>query len=79
MISSRVASLQERYLATRPTKHFLENPEKVFSRGQLLDAVWHHNENIEVRTVDVHIRRLRQALAVSTGPELVRTVSAEGY
>jgi two-component system phosphate regulon response regulator PhoB len=57
VISSRVASLQEHYLATRPTKHFLENPEKVFSRGQLLDAVWHHNENIEVRTVDVHIRR----------------------
>jgi two-component system phosphate regulon response regulator PhoB len=63
----------------RLLKHFLKNPEKVFSREQLLDAVWRHNENIEVRTVDVHIRRLRQALALNSGPDLLRTVRAEGY
>jgi two-component system phosphate regulon response regulator PhoB len=61
----------------RLLRHFLENPEKVFSRQQLLDAVWPHNEDVELRTVDVHIRRLRQALG--EGPDLVRTVRSEGY
>ena len=61
----------------RLLRHFLENPEKVFSRQQLLDAVWPHNEDVELRTVDVHIRRLRQALG--QGPDLVRTVRSEGY
>jgi len=63
----------------RLLKHFLESPEKVFSRQQLLDAVWTHNVDIEDRTVDVHIRRLRQALTLNSGPDLVRTVRAEGY
>ncbi|QIL01372.1 phosphate regulon transcriptional regulatory protein PhoB [Sphingomonas sinipercae] len=61
----------------RLLRNFLENPEKVFSRQQLLDAVWPHNEDVELRTVDVHIRRLRQALG--DGPNLVRTVRSEGY
>lgn len=57
----------------------LQNPEKVFSRQQLLDRVWNHNEDIEMRTVDVHIRRLRHALASGSTGELIRTVRAEGY
>jgi two-component system phosphate regulon response regulator PhoB len=57
--------------------HFLRNPERVFSRQQLLDAVWGHNEDVELRTVDVLIRRLRMALG--QGPDLVRTVRSEGY
>lgn len=61
----------------RLLRHFLTNPQRVFSRQQLLDAVWPHNEDIELRTVDVHMRRLRMALA--PGPELFRTVRSEGY
>jgi two-component system phosphate regulon response regulator PhoB len=49
----------------------------VFSRQQLLNAVWTHNEDVELRTVDVLIRRLR--LALGEGPDLLRTVRSEGY
>lgn len=63
----------------RLLRHFLQNPEKVFSRQQLLDRVWPHNEEIEMRTVDVHIRRLRHALGNGGAGELIRTVRAEGY
>jgi two-component system, OmpR family, phosphate regulon response regulator PhoB len=71
-------------LALGPTeyrllRHFLQNPEKVYSRQQLLELVWPHNEDIELRTVDVHIRRLRQALEKSGGKNLIRTVRSEGY
>jgi two-component system phosphate regulon response regulator PhoB len=61
----------------RLLRHFLRNPERVFSRQQLLDAVWGHNEDVELRTVDVLIRRLR--IALGEGPDLVRTVRSEGY
>lgn len=63
----------------RLLRHFLQNPEKVFSRQQLLELVWPHNEEIELRTVDVHIRRLRQALERPGSPDLIRTVRSEGY
>jgi two-component system, OmpR family, phosphate regulon response regulator PhoB len=61
----------------RLLRHLLENPEKVFSRQQLLDVAWQHNEDVELRTVDVLIRRLRVALG--NEPDLVRTVRSEGY
>jgi two-component system phosphate regulon response regulator PhoB len=61
----------------RLLQHFLRNPERVFSRQQLLNAVWTHNEDVELRTVDVLIRRLR--LALGEGPDLLRTVRSEGY
>lgn len=63
----------------RLLRHFLQHPEKVFSRQQLLELVWPHNEDIELRTVDVHIRRLRQAIERSGGGDLIRTVRSEGY
>lgn len=63
----------------RLLRYFLQKPEKVFSRQQLIDGVWPHNEEIEMRTVDVHIRRLRQALEAAGAGELVRTVRSEGY
>jgi two-component system, OmpR family, phosphate regulon response regulator PhoB len=63
----------------RLLRHFLQNPEKLFSRQQLLEIVWPHNEDIELRTVDVHIRRLRQALDCAGGPDVIRTVRSEGY
>ena len=64
----------------RLLRHFLENPGRVFSRAQLLDRVWGSELDIELRTVDATIRRLRRAL--NTGPDdadLLRTVRAEGY
>ena len=60
----------------RLLRHFMENAERVFSRQQLLEAVWPHSEEIELRTVDVHVRRLRQALGE---PDIIRTVRAAGY
>ena len=60
----------------RLLRHFLENPGRVFSREQLLEAVWQHSEDIELRTVDVHIRRLRLALGE---PDIIRTVRSAGY
>ncbi len=63
----------------RLLRHFLQNPGRVFSREQLLDRVWGHDAELEIRTVDVHIRRLRQALNGKGGSELLRTVRSVGY
>ena len=63
----------------RLLKHFLEHPGWVFSRERLLDAVWGHDADIEARTVDVHIRRLRKAINVNGLPDIVRTVRSAGY
>lgn len=63
----------------RLLRHFLQSPGRVFSREQLLDRVWGHEAEIEMRTVDVHIRRLRQALNQSGGRDLLRTVRSVGY
>ena len=73
-----------RSIALGPTefrllRHFLENPARVFSRERLLDAVWGRDREIEPRTVDVHIRRLRQAINLEGRPELIRTVRSAGY
>jgi two-component system phosphate regulon response regulator PhoB len=57
----------------------LERPGRVFSREQLLDAVWGRESEIEPRTVDVHIRRLRKALNEDSRRDLIRTVRAAGY
>ena len=63
----------------RLLRHFLQHPRRVFSREQLLDQVWSQDAEIELRTVDVHIRRLRKALnEVGTG-DLLRTVRSVGY
>ena len=63
----------------RLLKYFMENPRRVFSRGQLLDAVWGHESDISERTVDVHIRRLRMAIAVEGADDPVRTFRSAGY
>jgi two-component system phosphate regulon response regulator PhoB len=63
----------------RLLRHFLEHPGRVFSRERLLDAVWAHDADIEARTVDVHVRRLRQALNEGGARDLIRTVRAAGY
>ncbi|MGK2285185.1 phosphate regulon transcriptional regulator PhoB [Pedomonas sp. V897] len=63
----------------RLLRHFMEHPRRVFSREQLLDAVWGHDVEVELRTVDVHIRRLRKALNVDDLPDVIRTVRSAGY
>ncbi|TPE62172.1 phosphate regulon transcriptional regulatory protein PhoB [Sandaracinobacter neustonicus] len=63
----------------RLLRHFLEHPGRVFSREQLLDAVWGRDVYVEQRTVDVHIRRLRKAINGDGLPDLVRTVRSAGY
>jgi two-component system phosphate regulon response regulator PhoB len=63
----------------RLLRHFMEHPGRVFSRERLLDAVWGHHPDIDARTVDVHIRRLRKALNEGGCPDLLRTVRSAGY
>ena len=63
----------------RLLRHLMEHPGRVYSREQLLDAVWGHNVYVESRTVDVHIRRLRKALNAGGGADLIRTVRSAGY
>lgn len=58
---------------------FMRHPERVYSRNQVLDQVWGGNVYIEERTVDVHIRRLRKALAQYGYDNLVQTVRGVGY
>ncbi len=63
----------------RLLRHFMEYPARVFSRGQLLDSVWGQDSDIELRTVDVHIRRLRKAINVPGTSDIIRTVRSAGY
>jgi two-component system, OmpR family, phosphate regulon response regulator PhoB len=63
----------------RLLRHFLHHPRRVFSREQLLDQVWSQDAEIELRTVDVHIRRLRKALNEAGTGDLLRTVRSVGY
>ncbi|HCV01685.1 MAG TPA: phosphate regulon transcriptional regulatory protein PhoB, partial [Pseudoalteromonas sp.] len=58
---------------------FMTHPERVYSREQLLDHVWGTNVYVEDRTVDVHIRRLRKAIAPLGHDRLVQTVRGAGY
>lgn len=63
----------------RLLQFFMSHPERVFSRGQLLDQVWGNDVYIEERTVDVHIRRLRKILEPFGCAEFVQTVRGSGY
>ncbi|HGJ5873217.1 MAG TPA: phosphate regulon transcriptional regulator PhoB [Arsenophonus apicola] len=58
---------------------FMTHPERVYNREQLLNYVWGVNVYIEDRTVDVHIRRLRKALAVAGHEKMIQTVRGTGY
>lgn len=58
---------------------FMSNPDRVYSREQLLDHVWGRGIFVEERTVDVHIRRLRKALAAQTYDRFIQTVRGAGY
>jgi two-component system phosphate regulon response regulator PhoB len=60
-------------------RYLVGHPERVFSRGQLLDSVWGDHVFIEERTVDVHVLRLRKALSTVGAQALVQTVRGLGY
>jgi two-component system phosphate regulon response regulator PhoB len=57
----------------------IKSPQRVYSREQLLNNVWGESINVETRTVDVHIRRLRKAINVDKKSDLIRTVRSSGY
>ena len=59
--------------------YFMQHPGRVFSREQLLDAVWGSDVYVEARTVDVHVGRLRKALNLDTEVDPIRTVRSAGY
>jgi two-component system phosphate regulon response regulator PhoB len=59
--------------------HLMRHQGRVFSREQLLDAVWGSDVYVEARTVDVHIRRLRKAINADGGADIIRTVRSAGY
>jgi two-component system phosphate regulon response regulator PhoB len=63
----------------RLLEFFLQHPGRVFSREQLLDAVWGRDIHVEPRTVDVHIRRLRKAVNGDGETDVIRTVRSAGY
>jgi len=63
----------------RLLEFFMTHPGRVFSREQLLDAVWGRDIHVEPRTVDVHIRRLRKAINGESERDVIRTVRSAGY
>ena len=63
----------------RLLEHFMRNQGRVYSRDQLLDSVWGDDVYVGMRTVDVHIRRLRKAINITGGPDVIRTVRSIGY
>ena len=81
---SHRVSVNDTDVALGPTEYrllrfFMQHPDRVFSRAQLLDRVWGGNAYVEERTVDVHIRRLRKALTPCGYDKLIQTVRGAGY
>jgi len=82
-VSHRVF-VDEQEVSVGPTeyrllKFFMENPDRVYSRPQLLDFVWGQNVYVEERTVDVHIRRLRKVMEEYQVDQYIQTVRGAGY
>ncbi len=82
-LSHRVFA-HERPVALGPTEYrllafFMTHPERVYTRGQLLDNVWGSGVYVEERTVDVHIRRLRKSLEPCALEDYIQTVRGAGY
>jgi len=77
-------TIKEKLIKIGPTEFkilhlFLKNLNKVFSRNQILDKIWGNKSEIDDRTVDVHIKRLRECLASHGYDKIVRTIRGEGY
>ncbi len=78
-VSSRDVILEMGPTEYRLLEFFMSHPERVYSRGQLLDRVWGSNVYVEERTVDVHIRRLRKVLVPHGHDGMIQTVRGTGY
>ena len=83
-LSAHRISRNDRQLHLGPTEYrlmefLMQRPRRVFSREELLDAIWGPSIHVEPRTVDVHIRRLRKAINGPGELDVVRTVRAAGY
>jgi two-component system phosphate regulon response regulator PhoB len=83
-LASHRVNRGERRVHLGPTEYrllefFMQHPRRVFSREELLDAVWGPDIHVEPRTVDVHIRRLRKSLNGPDELDVVRTVRTAGY
>lgn len=83
-LASHRVSRNGRSIQLGPTEYrllrfFMEHPGRVLSRENLLEAVWGRAVHIEQRTVDVHVRRLRQALNGDGEDDAIRTVRSAGY
>jgi two-component system phosphate regulon response regulator PhoB len=81
---SRRVTRQGRNVHLGPTEFrlldfLMQRPGRVFSRERLMDAVWGPNTYVELRTVDVHVGRLRKALRVNGSDDPIRTVRSAGY
>lgn len=81
---SHVVTLADEVIDLGPTEFrllqfFMQHPDRVYSRTQLLDQVWGNAVYIDERTVDVHIRRLRKALEKNDHSQLIQTVHGVGY
>ena len=63
----------------RLLEHFMSKPGRVYTRSQLLDAIWGHSSEIDERTVDVHVGRLRKLLCRGKEEDPIRTVRGAGY
>lgn len=82
-ITHRV-SIGDQVVNLAPTEYrllqfFMQHPERVYTRDQLLDHVWGNNAYLDERTVDVHIRRLRKAIGIQQCDAYVQTVRSAGY
>ena len=83
-IVSHKVTRGDKRIALGPTEYrilkvLMEKPGRVYSRERLLDRVWGSDIDVEDRTVDVHIGRLRKALKANGGSDLIRTVRGSGY
>lgn len=82
--ASQRVTVDEQQVRLGPTEYrllhfFVSHPERVYTREQVLDRVWGQNVYVEERTVDVHIRRLRKALAPFNCDGMIQTVRGSGY
>ena len=83
-LQKHIVAIDGLQVALGPTEYrllvtLMQSPERVFSREQLLDQVWGISANVDTRTVDVHVGRLRKAIEVGANENTIRTVRGFGY
>jgi len=83
-LSKHIVTIDDEAIHLGPTEYrllitLMKSPERVFSRDQLLDMVWGLSADVDTRTVDVHIGRLRRLLTDNNANNMIRTVRGYGY